>query len=1165
MTATWDLMLDVFHRAMEQPENARDQLVRELLGDRTPQVAEVLGMLRIAKSEDPRLRGQSRFSLIELHREAEKRDDDRLAESLQFGAYSVEQILGEGGMGTVYLARHRETQLAVAIKVLRYHQVGLASVHQRFEMERHLLSTLNHPHIAQLIEVGETESKTPYLVMEYIDGQRITEYCRTRRMSLRQRLKLFQSVLAAVAHAHAYGVVHRDLKPSNILVTSRGEVKLIDFGVAKVIDAAGFDRFTTLTVDGVAPMTPEYASPEQLQGLPVGVAADVYALGIVLYELLTETRPYHLTTRSPLAVAMAVHRQEPMRPSLARRTAMSVAVDQPSVSASSDETATRQVTRATQLRGDLDAIILKAIRKDVSHRYRTVTEFSDDIDRYFDGSPVLARKGARLYSMGRFARQYLAALISLALLFLSLVVALFVTERAWKREQTVAAKNERLVRQKNLAAAEQKMSIGHHYDAYEILARDAQDLIHERASWEQRHVFGKLVRHADELSLDKVVHLHAAGNRKIRTYGSSDWLVFGSMNTAHSRPLMRAWKRDDALRGKQLPFQTQIAPYFLYDLVAMACSPDHNLSCFAPMSGHGYPEKSLVLREFHSGRDLHVAAFSDFSETKDVMLAGPMMFSVDGKQLATLHMSGDVVLWSTVDGKLRPRVRRDLGEIGGFFLAYSPQGSRIAVGLSNAARICVLDAETLEMIADVPLSVYPAALDWSHDGKLLVVADPASRVMVFEAASGTKVAEWNEFVGVAAIDCLADNQHVAVVTADTSIRLRTLHDGAMAHSFHVGGVPVGDIEALDDHGVFVICELDGRVRLWPLPRLDSMASPPKQDGSDESPQWLGCDGPPHWLFMHPTKPLIGVADSRHISIWDLETKRLVQRFQCTESNTWRAFFSPDGSAVILSGWTLELENTLQIWDWQKPERILKCNGFAPAVHPTHSWIATVAGATDNTQGTKIRLDVATSGKVKTLPHWEVPYEIDELAWAHQYPWLVTGGRQGELVAYEVTAGGKIHKLWEVRGHEQQVTRIVLSPDDRYLASCAYGEHVVHIWDTRTGERHGTVNSYALHMDGMITISPDSSRLCLVGDDGRVRLFDLETGVLAYESSPPTSAESNYEMARFTPDGNSLVCISATGSLTVLEAPSEKEYRDGQATLGRLWGRAPTSFQQGPPR
>ncbi len=1158
-------MSDVFERALESPGTGREQLVRELLVDRPALVNEVLNMLRIAESDDPRLRGASRFSLANLQTEAEKNRSINASQSLRFGAYVAEQILGEGGMGTVYLAHHQQTQQPVAIKVLRQYQTGLSSVRQRFEMERQLLSTLHHPHVAQLLDVGQTEAGTPYLVMEYVDGERITEYCRSRKLSLRQRLKLFQSVLAAVAHAHGFGIVHRDLKPSNILVTSRGDVKLIDFGVAKVVAAAGLDLFTTLTVDGAAPMTPEYASPEQLQGMPVGVAADIYSLGVILYELLTESRPYHFQTRSPLAVAMVVNRQEPIRPSLARRASPVAAPDQPSVASRSDETATGLPTQSTRLRGDLDAIILKAIRKDPSHRYRSVAEFSDDIDRYFEGAPVVARQGARLYALGRFTQQHLAALASLALLILSLAVGLLVTRRAWQREREVSATNERLVKQKNLAVAEQKLSMGHVFDAYQILSSDNRESLLGESDWEHRYVFGKLLRQADTLSLRDVRHLPMAGNRKIRTLGSPDWLIFGSMNRFDSASMMRAWKRQDALIGQATPAKQQTVPYFLYDLVAMACSPEHDLICFAPLQGLGYPNYSLALREFDSGRELDMVDFTDFPVLKDVGAAGPLMFSLDGQQVASLHMSGDVILWSTADGKLKPVARRDLAEIGGYFLSYSPQGDRIAVGLSGASRLCVLDATSLEIVADVPLTVYPVALDWSPDGEHVILADPASNVMVFDADTGNKVVEWNEFVGVTALDTLADNEHVAVATTDTSIRMRRIRDGQLLHSFHVGGVPISDIEALDAEKKLLICELDGRVRFWPL---RSLASPPMQDKTasvDTPRRWLACDRPPHWMFMHPTKPLVGVADDLFISIWDLQTQQLVQRFQCTDSNTWRVLFSPDGASLIISGWTLKLGNTLQIWDWETPERQHIDNGISPAVHASHSWIASIVGRKDGKQGTDLRWDVLDAGEIKRTHQVNLAFETDELSFAHQHPWLAMGGKQGELLLAELGSDMSLRTLWETRGHEQQVSRIIISPDDRYLASCAYGEHVVQIWDARTGERLRTVNSYALHQDGMITISPDSRRLCLVGDDGRVRLFDLETGVLSYESGTPTSAESNYELARFTPDGQSLVCISATGWMTVLEAPTESQYREGQSMLRRLWSRAPSTFEQGPPR
>jgi eukaryotic-like serine/threonine-protein kinase len=345
------------------------------------------------------------------------------------GAYQIVEEIGAGGMGSVYRAVRADDQYRkqVAVKLVRG-GLGDAYRRQRFRAERQILANLDHPNIARLVDGGALEDGQPYVVMEYVPGaQPIDQFCDSHGLSVSARLRLFRTVCSAVTYAHQHLVIHRDLKPANILVTESGEPKLLDFGIAKILDAdAAGTGDATVTV--LRPMTPEYASPEQVRGEPMTTASDVYSLGVVLYGLLTGQRPYPGTSRVPHEIAQAVCDVQPEKPSTAIYRADAVA-DPPE--------GTREKLRR-RLRGDLDNIVLKALRKEPERRYASVEQFSEDIRRHLKGLPVMARPDTFWYRGGKFVNRHKAAVLGAALAVAALVAGLVMTLR-----ETYVARAER--------------------------------------------------------------------------------------------------------------------------------------------------------------------------------------------------------------------------------------------------------------------------------------------------------------------------------------------------------------------------------------------------------------------------------------------------------------------------------------------------------------------------------------------------------------------------------------------------------------------------------------------------------------------------------------------------------------------------------------------------
>ncbi len=415
----WKRIETLFEQTLEIPTAAR------------PQFLQAIG--------DPELRGEVE-SLLQSHRQAgaflDEPDRFFSSESFELDALSPGQIIdryriireiGRGGMGAVFLAERADDEYRkqVALKLIK-RGTDTDSVLRHFRNERQILAGFDHPNIARLLDGGTTESGLPYFVMEYIEGLPIDEYCNAHALSVIGRLKLFREVCAAVSYAHRHLVIHRDIKRSNILVTAEGVPKLLDFGIAKLLQE---DDAAQATMTGLHLMTPASASPEQLRGQPVTTATDVYSLGIVLYELLCGRSPYQFSSQLPHDMARVITEAEPRKPST---------------------TVTREsrysqfeIRNSKLLKGDLDNIALMALRKEPERRYQSVEQFSEDIRRHLEERPVLARKDTMGYRAAKFARRNKVGLAAAALVLLVLLGGIVATIRQAQIANREKARAER--------------------------------------------------------------------------------------------------------------------------------------------------------------------------------------------------------------------------------------------------------------------------------------------------------------------------------------------------------------------------------------------------------------------------------------------------------------------------------------------------------------------------------------------------------------------------------------------------------------------------------------------------------------------------------------------------------------------------------------------------
>ncbi len=433
---------EIFSEALELSETERPQFLEKSCGDEKNLRSEVESLLKsFEKSDDFIEKPAADFKEAFV-------EDKRIGQVI--GQYKITKEIGKGGMGLVYLAiREDDFRQRVALKLVR--GLDTKDVVRRFKNERQILASLHHPNIAQLLDGGTTEDGIPYFVMEYVEGLALLDYCNDQQLSTNERLDLFKTICSAVQHAHQNLVIHRDLKPSNILVTHEGEVKLLDFGVAKFLNPELMgDSSQTQTQFRV--MTPEYASPEQIKGSHITTSSDVYSLGVILYELLTNERPFKFDGKSLDQILQTVSQSEPLAPSSVNSRKIPTSGGNPK----------SRIQNPRSLRGDLDNIVLMALRKEPSRRYKSVEQLAEDVQRHLKGLPVSARPSTFSYRAEKFVKRNVAASVVGTFLILSLIGGIAISlwqarearrERDRARSEQIKAENLSRFMQQILQAA----------------------------------------------------------------------------------------------------------------------------------------------------------------------------------------------------------------------------------------------------------------------------------------------------------------------------------------------------------------------------------------------------------------------------------------------------------------------------------------------------------------------------------------------------------------------------------------------------------------------------------------------------------------------------------------------------------------------------------------
>lgn len=437
----WKLLKEIFSNALELENDEQKDYLRRTCADDPSLLHDVVALLDAydASGVIDRSMDQLKVSVI-----SQLKNQNIIGK--QIGSYRIIEETGHGGMGDVYLAERADGvfQQKVALKMLR---AGFLFDEQllRFQSERRILASLNHDNIARLYDGGVSSDGQPWFVMEYVKGKPIDEYCNSRNFSLEERLKLFLEVCDAVQYAHRNLIAHRDLKPGNILVTDEGKVKLLDFGIAKLLEPEeGSEAELPATQTGLLPLTPSYASPEQMRRQTITTSSDIYQLGVVLYELLTGVRPYDLKGKTPGDMERTVCETEPRRPSIALATK-----GDSTIHLNKEDAKSRGIKPVKsesigqfrkKLRGDLDTIVLKTLNKEPQRRYPSTGQLAEDIRAYLAGRPVSAHPDSWVYRTGKFMRRHKWGVA--ATLVLALILSVYAITITWYSHKTLIALEE---------------------------------------------------------------------------------------------------------------------------------------------------------------------------------------------------------------------------------------------------------------------------------------------------------------------------------------------------------------------------------------------------------------------------------------------------------------------------------------------------------------------------------------------------------------------------------------------------------------------------------------------------------------------------------------------------------------------------------------------------
>ena len=996
------------------------------------------------------------------------------------GKYRLLRLIGRGGMGSVFLAARDDDEFRknVAVKLVNTFW-GNEEAAQRFRRERQILAKLEHPNIARLLDGGTTKDKVPFLVMEHVSGVPITEYCKAKCKTTNQILKIFLKVCAAVKYAHQSLIIHRDLKPNNILVTADGTVKLLDFGVAKLLQPDLLDVSSNFTL-GANILTPGYASPEQLKGEMITTASDVYSLGVLLYELLSGSRPYDLKDKSLPEILRVISEEVPPKPS-EMEMQIREQMHRPAITDSGLHALTG-IRRS--LRGDVDNICMKALAKERTERYQTVEALATDINRHLGSLPILARQPSTWYHTNKYVKRHRLGVAAASVIVILLLG--WLTTAVWQRN---GARKEAELNLRHAYSADMNLGM----QAYERanLTRLKDILAHYRntdfsRNWEYRFLQNRANAKAQLLVIPHVADVWDVAfspDSKLLATACADG--FGRIYQVPEGKLLTTTATKEA------------------NIWRVRFSPDG--ASLATASGDAHSTSVKVWNVASGAETLSLVGHTARVRAVD--------FSPDGKLIATGSRDGTIRIWSAQDGRewkrfvvegthaaqetedldftpdgamlvAASRTTSNIWEVAsGRILfkfdeakvsitsAVSPDGKRFALG-GLGGRIEIFDSNPVRLVTEI--SSHEARvnnLTFSPDGSMIASASSDRTVRFFDAQTGEELTNLKTHLSDAwSLAFSRDGKYIATAGTDLNVFLFDQSELLQRSSF---GYPVNvgtswSAISPDRSRVALPMSLTApfsRQTLWDVAA--------KRQVAEFSTELVSAGA-----FSPDGSVLATVNSTGGIAFWNSSTGLEIRRFETQAIIGKGLVFAPDGKHVILAG----ADRTVRIRDVNNGvllREVCRLNDTMSAlgISPDGRLIFVASLA-----GTARIFDFETGKVVAEID--KQPKPITSVAFSSAGLAFALGAAAGEIQIRRTLDAKLIATL---TGSAGRITELIYSPDGTRLVS-ASADGVMRFWDTKTFDLVLAIHTGAVYMS-FLAFTLDGSTLLSHGSAGKIRLWE----------------------------------------------------------------------------